>query len=353
MTTSGNGQMKKSPEQLEREIDQERQHIMNTLDAIGGKFSADEMLHRVSDYARRNGGEFSRNLVDTVARNPVPTMLTAIGIGWMLYQYNRPHETRPRGNYPVGYTETGDENSRWSTAGQRTEELSESVSHRVDQLRDSAGQKTEQLRDSGGQRIDQLRESAGHRAEQIRQTGNAAKESLSTAKDNLKSKASGLKGKLEISAEDLKHRFSETSAGLRDRASHLRHASQRQVQRASDGFNYMVEERPLVLGAVGIALGALIGAALPSTRREDQLMGGVSDRAADEASAAAHEAFDKAADLGKKVQGYAAEDAREKAAEFGRDVQDYAKSEARETAAEVGKSIQDHAKADSKTEPTT
>ena len=348
MTTSGNGQMKKSPEQLEREIDQERQHIMKTLDAIGGKFSADEMFHRISGYARRNGGEFSRNLVNTVARNPVPTMLTAIGIGWMLYQYNRPHE-----NYPVESAGTGDESSRWSTAKQRTEQLSESVAHRVDQLRDSAGQRTEQLRDSSGQRIDQLRESAGHRAEQIRQTGAAAKDSLSATKDSLKASASGLKGKLETSVDDLKHRFSETSAGLRDRASHLRHASQRQAQRASDGFNYMVEERPLVLGAVGIALGALIGAALPSTRREDRLMGGISDRAADEASTAAHEALDKAAELGKKVQGYAAEDAREKAAEFGRDVQDYAKSEAREAAAEVGKNIQDHARADSKTEPTT
>ena len=352
MTTNGNGQMKKSPEQLEREIDQERQHILKTLDAIGGKFSADEMFHRISDYARRNGSEFSRNLVDTVARNPVPTMLTAIGIGWMLYQYNRPHE-----KYRVGSAGTPDENSRWSAAQHRTEQLSESVAHRVDQLRDSVGQRTEQLRDSSDQRIDQLRESVGHRAEKIRQTGSAARDSLSATKDSLKTKASDLKGKFETSASGLKHRVSETSASLRDRASHLRQASQRQAQRASEGFHYMVEEQPLVLGAVGIALGALIGAALPSTRREDRLMGGVSDRAADEATAAANEALEKATDLGRKVQGYAAEDAREKAAEFGRDVQDYAKSEARETAAAVGKSIQDHARTDSKTasntEPTT
>ncbi len=344
MTISGNGHMKKSPEQLEREIDQERQHLLKTLDAIGGKFSADELFHRVSDYARRNGSEFSRNLVNTVTRNPVPTMLTAIGIGWMLYQYNRPQDNRSQQRHSWG---DGSHSSTWSDTRQRAENLGESVAHRVDQLRESAGQRAEHLRDSGGQRIDQLRETAGMRAEQLRQSGTATKESL-------KARASGLKSRLETSAGDLKHRISETSSGIRERADHLRHASQRQAQRASEGFNYMVEEQPLALGAIGIALGALIGAALPSTRREDRWMGGMSDRTADEARAAAHEAIDKAAEFGRKVQGFATEEAREKAAEFGRDVQDYAKSEARETASEVEKTIQDHARTDSKskTEPS-
>lgn len=61
------------------------------------------------------------------------------------------------------------------------------------------------------------------------------------------------------------------------RASDLGQRSQQQYYRAKDNFSHMAEEQPLLLGALGLAVGSVIGALLPATRREDELMGHTRD----------------------------------------------------------------------------
>ena len=46
-----------------------------------------------------------------------------------------------------------------------------------------------------------------------------------------------------------------------------------------EGFNSLLSEQPLLLGALGIAVGAAIGAALPPTEQEDRLFGSARDKA--------------------------------------------------------------------------
>jgi hypothetical protein len=41
----------------------------------------------------------------------------------------------------------------------------------------------------------------------------------------------------------------------------------------------LLHEQPLMLGAVGLAVGALIGALVPATEHEDRFIGGVRDEA--------------------------------------------------------------------------
>lgn len=71
---------------------------------------------------------------------------------------------------------------------------------------------------------------------------------------------------------------SETDPRVRDRARIAVEATRHQVVRARRGFDSMVNEQPLVLGAVGVALGAAIAAAVPRTRTEDEWLGEASDR---------------------------------------------------------------------------
>jgi uncharacterized protein DUF3618 len=46
---------------------------------------------------------------------------------------------------------------------------------------------------------------------------------------------------------------------------------------AGGSFLALVRDQPLVLAGIGVALGALLGAALPATETENRLMGGASD----------------------------------------------------------------------------
>jgi hypothetical protein len=57
-----------------------------------------------------------------------------------------------------------------------------------------------------------------------------------------------------------------------------RDGSRYQVERARESFSHMLHDQPLMLGALGVALGAAIAAALPPTRREDELFGAARDK---------------------------------------------------------------------------
>ncbi|MFC7553216.1 hypothetical protein ACFQU7_14695 [Pseudoroseomonas wenyumeiae] len=62
-------------------------------------------------------------------------------------------------------------------------------------------------------------------------------------------------------------------------------------------WNRASTEQPLLLGALGLALGAVVGALLPRTRTEDRLMGEASDAVTQQLSSAAQEQYAQAKDV--------------------------------------------------------
>jgi hypothetical protein len=64
-----------------------------------------------------------------------------------------------------------------------------------------------------------------------------------------------------------------------------------QGKRLRGGFAGLLEERPLLVGAASLALGVLAGLALPSTRREDELLGDARDELLESAREAGKEAI--------------------------------------------------------------
>lgn len=53
--------------------------------------------------------------------------------------------------------------------------------------------------------------------------------------------------------------------------------SRRQAERGGRSFDRLLNEQPLLVGAVAVLIGAIIALLLPRTRREDQWMGQQSD----------------------------------------------------------------------------
>jgi len=75
------------------------------------------------------------------------------------------------------------------------------------------------------------------------------------------------------------------------------------------GFWETMEERPLALGAAAIALGVVAGLMIPSTRKEDELMGETRDRLMERAKEVGGEALEK----GKQVAHVAVDTLKEEA----------------------------------------
>lgn len=190
----------RSPEQIQRDIEQTRAEMGDTLEALRQKMSPGELLDQTLDYFKTGGpGQFSMNLGDTVKQNPVPVALVGIGLAWLMTAGSR-------------------QASPWRP-GVRTESTSGQVSTMTSRAAASASQMMQGAREHAG--------------------------------------------------------------ALRDRIGEMTHSTQEHLggtaTRLSHTYTYLSHEHPLVLGVLGFALGAVLGAGLPPTQREDALMGAVRD----------------------------------------------------------------------------
>lgn len=76
----------------------------------------------------------------------------------------------------------------------------------------------------------------------------------------------------------------------RDKAGSAKDFGKRKAQDARVGFEHMLDDNPIALGALGVAAGAMLGAMLPSTESEDRWMGEMRDRVAEDLRRGASEA---------------------------------------------------------------
>lgn len=244
----------KSPEAIEREIDAQRESIGNIVDALESKFTPGQMFDQAMGMMQNNGTTFLTNLGTSVRNNPVPAVVTSVGLLWLMMSQNRPPAARHV--YRTGPDQ--DKMGQWA----------DGQSDGVDTARDRLHQTADSLK--GG--YQSVKGKASHLAD-----------NLSSATDSL-----------SHTAHDVSDRISHTAHDVSDRVAQ----STRQM---GDQFNQLLRDQPLVVAAAGIALGALLGAALPSTRTEQRYMGKTSADIADKVKQQAREGLEAVRDTVTKT----------------------------------------------------
>ncbi|HUQ53180.1 MAG TPA: DUF3618 domain-containing protein [Gammaproteobacteria bacterium] len=223
----------RDPAALERDIDTTRADVRATLAALERRLSFDRLVEMTVGRIRERGGEFAGNLTDTATQNPMPVLLTSIGLGWMMLMSRR-----------------GNGASQPSRARARAAEAADSVSGAAERF----GERFSGAKDRFGEQVS----GAAHGAsERMHEAGSRLHEAVESSRQTL----------------------GATAESMRDNASRMASATREQMSYATDRIDQLLHEQPLLLGALGLAAGALIGALLPTSEAEGRLLGEARDKA--------------------------------------------------------------------------
>jgi ElaB/YqjD/DUF883 family membrane-anchored ribosome-binding protein len=289
-------------EQLERETEQTRTQIANTLDELRACMTPghvlDQLADRVSDGAT---AAFAQNLKHQTVNNPLPVVLIGAGLAWLMLgprgssagdfmrgtadhlrnATNEATDTMRSATDAAGRTPS-DKSTEWSDKASRLgKDTGASLSSATERAKQAAAETGTSALDSAGSMAKSAQETTARTADSIRDTAGSMADSV------------------QRSASE---RYDAIADGARRTASSLsestKAARQRTLQTGS-AFVDLCREQPLIVTGLGIAVGAMIGALLPATETEDRLMGETSDRVKDRAQDLASEQYENAKEVGE------------------------------------------------------
>lgn len=111
----------------------------------------------------------------------------------------------------------------------------------------------------------------------------------------------GMRQRVRDARDGISEKMGDAKTRVSDAAHDAMDSTRQRARQANNGFHHMLEENPMAVGAMGIAVGAMLGAMLPSTRKEDEMIGEASDDLVDDAKSLAKRGLDRAAQAGREV----------------------------------------------------
>lgn len=297
----------KSSAELERETEQTRERVSSLLDELRHRASPGEVVDQLFDYARHgSGAEFVQTLSTQVKNNPLALALIGTGLGWLMFSDRR---ARTNGR-AVDYAHQS--------------ELDRNNSDHYESKRFMSEGQYEPEDDGSGTPDFFTEEDAGNDASRTaRYTRARLKGAQDWARDTGKSTAEAA-GDYAARARDAARSGAESIGEgfdtARERASEYASAGRRQAGKAMGAGRRMfeqVQEQPLMLAGIGFAIGAALGAGLPSTRTENEFMGETSEGLKQKAQEFGREQFDKAKTAAADVAEHGLDEAEQIADEAG------------------------------------
>ena len=279
-STPGNSS---DPNSIERDLDQTRSRLGSHLSELQDKFSPGQVLDDLMGYFRgSDGAEFGRTLMDSVRANPMPAAVTAIGLAWLMAskptgQAASPAWDKfgaspplPMGPHLYGREDYGATLTRVRLAeqdlGRQPSEAEHSYSSRLDEVR---GQAIGLARHS--------QESTESFSQRVKDALTAAQQAIVGAAGSLASQASAAGStvsSLGASAQTGAQGAMQSALGVLSQAGTT-------GGKAGGSLVTTIAENPVMLGAIGLAAGALLGALLPVSEQEEAALGGIAGQARD------------------------------------------------------------------------
>jgi len=248
-------------------------------DATVGR--VEEMVDTATTTAQETGG----TLVRLVKSNPIPAGMASIGL-WMLWQKHsaqkgsgvqqRSYSGAPSSNaayldYPgyaspsgTGYG-TADQGS--SLSGMATG-AQQGVSNAAGRAEDAAGSAAGAVQDAAANVGGTVQDVVGTAASTVQQAAGGAADT-----------AGAVVGRAGEAVSQMGETANHAVSQLGNTASDLLTDARLAMMRAQEAAGRTMQQNPLAFGATAVAVGAALGLALPSTRKEQELLGSTRDAA--------------------------------------------------------------------------
>ena len=110
-------------------------------------------------------------------------------------------------------------------------------------------------------------------------------------------------------ATQVQDKAGQVANQAQDRVSRLGNQARYQAQRAGGGFQRMLQENPLAVGALGVGVGAAVGLAIPETTKEHEVMGEARDTFVEKAQEKAQDAQQRVQQVAQEAQSAAQQEA--------------------------------------------
>jgi hypothetical protein len=340
-----------SAQAYEREAEATRHRLADTLNELHDRLTPGDVLNEVLSYGRSGGGAFIRACATAARQNPIPAVL--IGTGCAMFMAEKTGLTQRlaarasggdgsfRGAVRAGGGRAAGESMQPAmgraadTIGDQAASLTEGARSRAAAVGDavsdaasSVGGVVSGAASSVGNRVSGAAAAAGDAAasaaQQVRQGVRQAGDTVAGVAGQIGQGARDLGDRVSGAANEMAHGAREVGEAahefsaamgeqIADTAERTRRQAAMAARKAKEKAQSLVEEQPLLVGAMALALGAAIAAFLPPTKAEDEFMGETSDNVKETLAEAAGEQYQKA----KEVAGTVAARAKEVAVEEG------------------------------------
>lgn len=269
----------RSAARIEHEADATRARISELLEELRDRISPGVIVDEVLGYSANGHGiggagkEFVQTLGEQARRNPLACAVIGAGVAWLMMSDRRISAPAAPALTHGGSGET------FGTA--------KAALHAVGDSAEAAIGATRRAATSVTAGVDAATSGIGSAAADLKDAAASAYESTQTFAHDMKDKAVSLESK----AVDLARQGGQRLAEAGSKAGHMTWD--------------LLNDQPLVTAGIGLAVGAAIGAMLPSTRVEDETLGKFSDDLKTQAQGMAKEQVEKVKAQVESVKGVA------------------------------------------------
>jgi len=251
---------KQSTSEIRADIDQTRASVGDKIDQLQARLDPSRLKQQaqetvqemfndtansMTEYVKVHKDEMVTSLADAARRNPLPTALIGLGIGWLILESfagNRPREeqrlqpdrhdyarryqgasgrgamAQPYPGFDEGYDERSYEESYGSSKGSRSEYPNGGYSRSQSQPRQGYRQEfDQQYGQASRQEYDRQQFGNGHQQDEnpLAKAGNAVKDSVSDMSNRVSDTAGDVKDRVSDTMGDVKDRVSDTMGDVK------------------------------------------------------------------------------------------------------------------------------------------